>query len=403
MKKKVSIIVGLFILLGIIALSYLFVINNGKNDLKESASIKVLTYEEKTALIDEINKKYSKSEDETNNKYNKMASDIESKYTPEIEVLNKKYNDIDTELENNLNTKLAELDKKIDALRRKQTTEFFKSHGISEKYDELGAEIKVFINEQTSLRSAYYKEKSNNTTLKFKEESAINKRKVAETSSIETNRKAELARLNNKKNNEINETNNLETNKKGLMKKGITKIIMGVLIILIPFIYIIYIFNKLTRLKNAVKESWASVDVYLKQRSDLIPNILEAVKGYSNHEKKTLESVTKARNKVINATNKEEEIIANNSLNQELAKLFIFNEAYPDLKANQNFMDLQANLKEIEDEISNSRNQYNAAVLNYKNKLEIFPSNIIACIFNFKPELFFEAEEAEKENIKLDL
>ena len=129
----------------------------------------------------------------------------------------------------------------------------------------------------------------------------------------------------------------------------------------------------------------------------MIPNLVETVKGYAAHEKDTLEAVINARNKAVSATTSEEEMKANGELTGALNRLFALAESYPELKANTNFIDLQNNLKEAEDKISYARQFYNDAVLKYKNKLEMFPSNIVASMFGFKPEAFFEVSEKDKE------
>lgn len=177
-------------------------------------------------------------------------------------------------------------------------------------------------------------------------------------------------------------------------------IILGVVVIL--GLFIVGIYNTLIKLRNMVKDQWAQIEVLLKRRADLIPNLVETVKGYAKHEKTTLDAVISARNKATNAKDKHEEIEANGELTNALSHLFALAESYPDLKANTNFMQLQDSLKDTEDKISYARQFYNDAVLKYKNKLEIFPSNIVASMFNFKPEEFFEATEADKEtpNIK---
>ncbi len=171
-------------------------------------------------------------------------------------------------------------------------------------------------------------------------------------------------------------------------------IIIGILILL--FIFVISTYNSLVVLKNKVKDSWANRCV-IKRRADLIPNLVETVKGYAAHEKETLEAVIQARNSFTNASTKEDEIKANGEITNALTRLFALSEAYPDLKANENFISLQNDLKDSEDKISVSRQYYNDTVLQYKNKLEMFPSNIIAGIFNFKPESFFEIAENERE------
>lgn len=167
-------------------------------------------------------------------------------------------------------------------------------------------------------------------------------------------------------------------------------------LLLIGLLFITATYNGLVNLRNMVKDQWSQIDVLLKRRADLIPNLVETVKGYAGHEKETLDAVITARNKAVGATTPKDEMAANGELTQALGRLFALSEAYPDLKANTNFIHLQENLKETEDKISFARQFYNDAVLGYKNKLEMFPSNIIAGMFNFQPELFFEASEAEK-------
>ena len=173
-------------------------------------------------------------------------------------------------------------------------------------------------------------------------------------------------------------------------------IIAIVLIVLVVF-YVISTYNSLVSLRNNVKDQWSQIDVLLKRRADLIPNLVETVKGYAAHEKETLDEVISARNGVVNAKDAKEEMKSNNMLTEALGKLMAVAEAYPDLKANTNFMSLQTDIRDTEDKISYSRQFYNDAVLAYKNKLEMFPSNIVAGIFSFKPEEFFEIEEAAKE------
>jgi len=172
-------------------------------------------------------------------------------------------------------------------------------------------------------------------------------------------------------------------------------VILAVIAVIVLFFVSNY--NGLVKLRNMVKDQWAQIDVLLKRRADLIPNLVETVKGYTKHESETLEAVIAARNKAVSATTTEDEIKANGELTGALSRLFALAESYPDLKANTNFMDLQNNLKETEDKIAYARQFYNDAVLKYKNKLEMFPSNIVAGMFGFKPEPFFEATEAEKE------
>lgn len=176
-------------------------------------------------------------------------------------------------------------------------------------------------------------------------------------------------------------------------------IIVVIVVLILAFVGMTY--NKLVVLRNKVKDQWAQIDVLLKRRADLIPNLVETVKGYASHESETLENVIAARNKLVDAKTTEEEIKADGELSRALGRLMAVAEAYPDLKANTNFLDLQNNLKESEDKIQYARQFYNDAVFNYKNKMEVFPSNIVASLFNFKPEAFFEIDEASKEAPKV--
>lgn len=181
------------------------------------------------------------------------------------------------------------------------------------------------------------------------------------------------------------------------MNAGTIILIVIAVIVVLILLYVAGTYNKLVHLKNLVKDQWAQIDVLLKRRADLIPNLVETVKGYAAHEKDTLDAVITARNKAVAAKTPEEEMKANGELTGALNRLFALTESYPDLKANTNFLDLQNNLKETEDKIAYARQFYNDAVLKYKNKLEMFPSNIIAGLFHFEKEAFFEVAEADKE------
>lgn len=176
-------------------------------------------------------------------------------------------------------------------------------------------------------------------------------------------------------------------------------ILIVVLVLLV--LYVISTYNSLVGLRNKVRDQWSQIDVQLKRRFDLIPNLVETVKGYANHEKETLEDVIKARNTFLSATTKEDEMKANGELTNAISKLFALAESYPDLKANENFLGLQKELTETEDKISYARQFYNDVVMKYNNKIEMFPTNLVAGIFGFKSETFFSAKENERENVKV--
>ena len=172
-----------------------------------------------------------------------------------------------------------------------------------------------------------------------------------------------------------------------------------VLVLIISFIAGTY--NSLVQLRNKVKDQWAQIDVQLKRRFDLIPNLVETVKGYAKHESETFKEVVEARNKFKTASTPEEEMAASGELTGALNKLFAVAEAYPELKANENFLSLQNDLKDCEEKIAYSRQFYNDSVLSYMNKVQMFPSNIIASMFGFKEMKYFEASEGEKETPKV--
>lgn len=173
-------------------------------------------------------------------------------------------------------------------------------------------------------------------------------------------------------------------------------IIVGVIVVIL-ILFVAGNYNSLVGLRNKVKNQFSQIDVVIKNRADLIPNLVETVKGYSKHESETLENVIKARNSYVSAKTEEEKMEAGNQITGALNKLFALAESYPDLKANQNFLDLQAKLSETEDKIRYARQFYNDSVNKYNDKVEMFPSNIIAGMFNFKQATLFEASEQDKE------
>ena len=179
--------------------------------------------------------------------------------------------------------------------------------------------------------------------------------------------------------------------------------VLGILLIVVAFVlvFIVSNYNGLVKLRNKVKDQFSQIDVQLKKRSDLIPNLVETVKGYSKHESETLEKVIQARNTYLSAGTPDEKMKSSGELSQAISKLFALAESYPDLKANTNFLDLQSQLKDIEDKISYARQFYNDAVLMYNNKIEMFPSNLIAGMFKFDKESFFEANEDERKNVEV--
>ena len=169
------------------------------------------------------------------------------------------------------------------------------------------------------------------------------------------------------------------------------------IVILAVLIFVsVGIYNGLVKLRNSSEQAWSDVDVQLKRRYDLVPNLVETVKGYASHEKETFEKVVQARNQAMNATSPEDKAQAENFLQSTLKSLFALAEAYPELKANQNFIELQTELSNIEEQIQLARRYYNAVVRDLNTRIESVPSNIIANIFNFQKRDYFELESAEE-------
>ena len=178
-------------------------------------------------------------------------------------------------------------------------------------------------------------------------------------------------------------------------------IVLVVLVLIV--LYVISTYNGLVGLRNKVHDQFSQIDIQLKRRFDLIPNLVETVKGYAKHEEETLKEVVEARNLYEKSTTHEEAINADLKLNEYVPKLIALAEAYPELKANENFVHLQKELSETEDKIAYARQFYSDSVLKYNNKLQTFPNNIIAKLFGFKAEEFFKANENERENVKVEL
>lgn len=180
-----------------------------------------------------------------------------------------------------------------------------------------------------------------------------------------------------------------------------TVLIIIIAVVAVLVIWFISMYNSFVKLNNKVEEAFATMDVYLKKRFDLIPNIVETVKGYAKHESETLEKVVAARSSVQSASTDAEKFEAENQLTGTLRTLFAVAESYPDLKANENFINLQNTLNQTEGEIAQSRKYYNAVVREYNDKCQMFPSSIIASMFGYSKKAMFEIDEAQRENVQV--
>jgi LemA protein len=173
-------------------------------------------------------------------------------------------------------------------------------------------------------------------------------------------------------------------------------LIIVIAVVVLLALYVIVTYNGLVKLRNRIQNAWAQIDVQLRRRYDLIPNLVETVKGYAKHEQGTLEAVTQARANAINAQGPADQARAENMISGALKSLFAVSEAYPDLKANQNFLSLQEELSGTEGRISYARQYYNDAVLRMNTKIQSFPSNILANMFGFKEHEYFEADDTSR-------
>jgi len=186
------------------------------------------------------------------------------------------------------------------------------------------------------------------------------------------------------------------------MNSTTTTLIVIAVIIVIIAIWLVSGYNGFIKMKNMAEEAFATMDVYLKKRYDLVPNLVETVKGYAKHESGTFEKVVQARNFAQSANTIEDKIAGENMLSGTLKSLFAIAEAYPELKANTNFLDLQKQLQKLEEDIANSRKYYNAIVREFNTMVESFPNNLIAAVFKFVRKPMFEVEEeAERQNVKV--
>lgn len=176
-------------------------------------------------------------------------------------------------------------------------------------------------------------------------------------------------------------------------------IIIAIIVIIV--IYVLVTYNNFIKLKNMVQEAFSTMDVYLKKRWDLIPNLIETVKGYVKHEENTLKEIVDLRGSSYDSMSDDEKVKANQTISKDINKIMLVAENYPDLKASANFQDLSRELSKVEEDIANARKYYNGAVEMFNNKVEMFPSNILAKLFGYKPKAMFETDSTERENVKV--
>lgn len=400
MNKKVLISINIFVYLVIIFLSCYFITIPNIKKLNETNKMKVYTNEERVNLINETNGKYDELEKHKSNEYIDKKTEIQNKYDKLNEEVKTKYDRLISEMNSKYDKKYKEYSNKMVNVESSKNREFW-ANGFSKRFYELDNEYISLANARGKIETERAEEKRNYESEKYNETARNNELLEDEIANNSKERKKELDSLYTLRTNELNKINSNNGKIRELKRSYILCIIISIVIIVLPLIYVVFIYNYFTKLLNNVKEKWSQVEVMLKQRTDLIPNIVETVKGYSNYEKKTLTEVINARNEAIKSSNKEDEIETNKKLGNLVKKMIVSFEKYPELKADKNFMDLQNNLVNIENGLSLARSRYNRAVLAYKNSLEMFPSNMFGIIFNFKPEMFFEMSKDEAETIKI--
>lgn len=368
MKKVLSILLLVLFNFIIFTCVGIFVIKPGVNLVKESNKIKILSSQEIYAKKNDIKEKYFILQDKINTKYIELDKEITNKYVQQKAEMESKY---------------AALENEIRAKCTKQLGEDGWFEQVVQRDEELGNLRRKKSDEDSILKRAEFEEHNNLDDKKDKELENIDEKREDELNNISTHKISD------------------EKNKK--LSKGIVIVVAGILIVGVLITKIIFIFNKLISRRNKVDESWARVEVFLKKRYDLIPNIVETVKGYTKYEKETLESVVEMRNEANDTNDINKEMKLNDDINKSLKKIVALKEDYPDLKADKSYLALQSELNNIENEISNARNIYNNSVMRYKNVKEVFPNNLFSNIFNFKDVAYFEASEEDKENVKVEL
>lgn len=365
MKKIISFILLLLVIGGTIFLSSYYLIIPGIKKYNEANKIVILTADELSMKRDEIINEYNKLEEDLNNKYINLNSALDKEYSDLEAAVRNKYDQMETEIRSKYTKKMGE-------------------DGWYDEQVQMQKEISALSNPKSNELSSLYSEKSE------------------KKSNLFFSKSKEESELNNKEENELNSITNNASNKLNAKLVAFIYIIGGILILIYVFIINIKMINKLVKFKNNVKNSWSQVDVLLKQRYDMIPNILSTVKGYSKYEKSTLDSITKLRESINNNSSQNNIIKANYKLNQDIEKILLLKEAYPELKANSNYVELQKELLEIENKIADARTNYNNNVLKYQNTIMAIPTNLWASILNYKEEPYFGIKDTERENIDVN-
>ncbi len=361
MKKIGSIIVLVFINVAVVFASGYFVIKPGVEKVLEASKIQILTEDEIAQKKEEAREKSAEKKQEINDKYDKLIQEEKDRVAKEKAAIKEKYDKQIEELENS---------------RTKQMGEdgwFEESTSINHKIGDLKHQSGV---EQMNVASR---------------ESDLESEKRKEISAIEMDDFFARPVSNNK----------LEKGKS--LAFGIAIILVGAMIIILDIAYFVSKYNKLAKLRNHVNSCWAQIEVMLKKRYDLIPNLVNTVKGYSSYEKDTLEEIVSIRGKAMKDQNLKEQMDHEKQMSQKINQLFLLNENYPKLMADKNYLALMNELRMVETDLANRRDIYNSSATLYKNARETVPTNLIANVFAFEDLPFYTIEDNERQNVKVEL
>lgn len=363
MKKTNSFIILLIFTIIFLVVPTIYITYPGINNVKESNLIQKISEEEKSKLKQDINNDYQTDIDALEEKYKNLRADIVLKY----------------------DNKETEIKKRYDDLINYLDTKYKKQMGEEGWYEE-----------QTKKSS----EKSDYTMEEYDKIRTNDEEERLEIKALEERKIREKDVLTETKENEIDKLKYLNNSKELIKAKGIKQILIGIIIVLIYFIIIFGMYNKLVKNKNKVSEKWSKIEVLLKRRNDLIPNLVEVTKGYANHERETLIEVVNKRN---NSNNLSDIAKKSEETTRSVKKLLAISESYPDLKANELFNNLQIELTGTEDKIAFARQFYNDCVQRYNTSIMIFPNNIFAKILKYDKKEYFKVSNSDKELVKVKL
>lgn len=360
--KKIGSIIGLVLVnIAVIFASSFFVIKPGVEKVIEASKVKILTEDEIAQKNQEARDKSAKKKREINDKYDKLIQEERERVEKEKAAIKEKYDKQIEELENSRTKQMGE------AGWYEETTTI--NRKIGDLRHQSGVDQQNVVSKESALKMEQFEQISAIESDDFWKEPVS--------------------------------SNKLEKGK--ALAFGIVIILLGAIIIVVDIAYFVSKYNKLAKLRNRVNSSWAQIEVMLKKRYDLIPNLVNTVKEYSSYEKDTLEEIVSIRGQAMKDHDRNEQMDYEKKISQKMNQLFMLNENYPKLMADKNYLALMNELRSVETDLANRRDIYNSNVTLYKNARETVPTNFIANIFAFVDLPFYTIDDTEKENIKVEL